>query len=98
MQECRAPFPPHLLQGKHFTCPPGFITLDGTRASSTSALPEAGDSTAGPSGAVTSQLWGNSAGIDPAAEVWKTLCQQPPPRQSDAFPEPVTFPAPSRSL
>lgn len=24
MEECRAPFPPHLLQGKHFTCPPGW--------------------------------------------------------------------------
>jgi len=42
-------------------------------------------------GAVTSPhtLWGNLGGIDPAAEVWKTLCQQPPPRQTDAFPERV---------
>lgn len=39
MKEHRAPFPPRLLQGKHFTCPPGFITRDGSRASSTSALP-----------------------------------------------------------
>jgi len=35
----------HPLQGrtgKHFTCPLGFRTTDGTGASSTSALPEAG--------------------------------------------------------
>lgn len=86
MKERRAPIPPHPFQGKHFTCPPGFVTRGGTRASSTSALPAAGDSPAG-SGYITSQVWGNSAAIDPAAEVWKTLCQQPPPRQSDAFPE-----------
>lgn len=50
MKERRAPFPPHLLQGrhgKHFTCPPGFITRGGSGASSASALPGAGDSTAG---------------------------------------------------
>lgn len=43
-------------------------------------------------GAVTSPhvLWGNWVGIDPAAKVWKTLCQQPPPWQTDAFPERVT--------
>lgn len=80
MKECRAPCPPHPLQGKHFTCPPDFVTRGGTRASPTSALPEAGDSTAG-SAYITSQVWGNSAAIDPAAEVWETLCQQPPLRQ-----------------
>ena len=49
MKEHRAPFPPVTRSkagtGKHFTCPLGFIITDGTGASLTSALPEAGSGT-----------------------------------------------------
>lgn len=53
--ERRAPFPPVTRSkagtGKRFTCPLGFIATDGTGASSTSALPEAGSSTLVPASA-----------------------------------------------
>ena len=97
MKEHRAPFPPVTRSkagtGKHFTCPLGFITTDGTGASLTlcTAGGRVRHASAGEPRAVTSHhtLWGNSVGIDPAAEVWKTVCQQHPPWQTDAFPERV---------